>query len=226
MAQSILIIADAGSGKSTSMRKLNPKETFVINVAGKGLPFKGWKKNYKPINKENPKGNISNVSSASGILKAMKHVNDNMPHIKNLIVDDFQYMASFEYFERAQEKGYDKFTDIATNIAAVSRMPKDMRDELNVYYLTHPEEINRNGSVFIKAKTVGKMIDNSLTLEGLFTIVLFGKVIKQDDGTFQYGFETQTDGDNSCKSPMGMFEERFIPNCLKYVNDKIVAYEE
>jgi len=226
MAQSILIIADAGSGKSTSMRKLNPKETFVINVAGKGLPFKGWKKNYKPINKENPKGNISNVSSASGILKAMKHVNDNMPHIKNLIVDDFQYMASFEYFERAQEKGYDKFTDIATNIAAVSRMPKDMRDELNVYYLTHPEEINRNGSVFIKAKTVGKMIDNSLTLEGLFTIVLFGKVIKQDDGTFQYGFETQTDGDNSCKSPMGMFEERFIPNCLQYVNDKIVAYEE
>jgi len=226
MAQSILIIADAGSGKSTSMRKLNPKETFVINVAGKGLPFKGWKKNYKPINKENPKGNISNVSSASGILKAMKHVNDNMPHIKNLIVDDFQYMASFEYFERAQEKGYDKFTDIATNIAAVSRMPKDMRDELNVYYLTHPEEINRNGSVFIKAKTVGKMIDNSLTLEGLFTIVLFGKVIKQDDGTSQYGFETQTDGDNSCKSPMGMFEERFIPNCLQYVNDKIVAYEE
>jgi len=226
MAQSILIIADAGAGKSTAITKLDPKATFIVNVAGKGLPFKGWKKSYIPISKTNQKGNMSNVSSAAGIMKCMKHVNDNMPHVTNLIIDDFQYMASFEYFDRAKEKGYEKFTDIATNIASVSRMPKDMREDLNVYYLTHPEEINRNGSVFIKAKTVGKMIDNSLTLEGLFTIVLFGKVIKLDDGTFQYGFETQTDGYNSCKSPMGMFEDRFIPNCLKYVNEKIVAYEE
>ena len=226
MAQSILVIADSGSGKSTAIRGLNPEETFVINVAAKGLPFKGWKKDYTPISKDNPKGNLSNVSSAGGIMKAMRHINDNMTHIKNIIIDDFQYMASFEYFDRAKEKGYDKFTDIATNIASVAKLPKDMRDDLNIYYLTHPEEVTRNGSVFIKAKTVGKMIDNSLTLEGLFTIVLFGKVIKQDDGTFQYGFETQTDGDNSCKSPLGMFEERFIPNCLQYVNDKIKAYEE
>jgi hypothetical protein len=164
MAQSILIIADSGAGKSTAIRELDPTETFVINVAGKGLPFKGWKKNYQPISKTNPKGNISNVSSAAGIMKCMKHVEENMPHIKNLIIDDFQYMASFEYFDRAQEKGYDKFTDIATNIASVSKMPKDMRDDLNVFYLTHPEEVNRNGSVLIKAKTVGKMIDNALTL--------------------------------------------------------------
>jgi hypothetical protein len=226
MAQSILIIADSGTGKSTAIRELDSKETFIINVAGKGLPFKGWKKNYTAISKDNPKGNLSNVSSAGGIMKAMQHINDKMSHIKTIVIDDFQYMASFEYFDRAKEKGYDKFTDIATNIASVSKLPKDMRDDLNVYYLTHPEEVNRNGSVLIKAKTVGKMIDNALTLEGLFTIVLFGKVIKEDDGSFQYGFETQTDGDNTCKSPAGMFEERFIPNNLKYVNDAIKAYEE
>ena len=225
MAQSILIIADSGTGKSTAIRDLDPKKTFIINVASKGLPFKGWKKNYSLITKDNPGGNLSNTSSAAGIMKALKHINDNMPHIKNIIIDDFQYMASFEYFDRAKEKGYDKFTDIATNIAAVAKMPTKMREDLSVFYLTHPEEINRNGSVFIKAKTVGKMIDNSLTLEGLYTIVLFGKVIKQDDGTFLYGFETQTDGDNSCKSPAGMFEERFIPNCLKYVCEKITEYE-
>ena len=226
MAQSILIIADSGTGKSTAIRELDSKETFIINVAGKGLPFKGWKKNYTAISKDNPKGNLSNVSSAGGIMKAMQHINDKMSHIKTIVIDDFQYMASFEYFDRAKEKGYDKFTDIATNIASVSKLPKDMRDDLNVYYLTHPEEVNRNGSVLIKAKTVGKMIDNALTLEGLFTIVLFGKVIKEDDCSFQYGFETQTDGDNTCKSPAGMFEERFIPNNLKYVNDAIKAYEE
>ena len=226
MAQSILIIADSGTGKSTAIGDLDPKETFIINVAGKGLPFKGWKKNYTAISKDNPKGNLSNVSSAGGIMKAMQHINDKMSHVKTIVIDDFQYMASFEYFDRAKEKGYDKFTDIAVNLAAVAKLPKDMRDDLNVFYLTHPEEINRNGSIFIKAKTVGKMIDNSLTLEGLFTIVLFGKVIKQDDGTFQYGFETQTDGDNTCKSPAGMFRERFIPNNLKYVNDSIKTYEE
>ena len=226
MAQSILIIADSGTGKSTAIKKLPSKETFIINVAGKALPFKGWRKNYEAISKDNPKGNMSSVSSASGIMKAMTHVNDNMPHIKNLIIDDFQYMASFEYFDRSKEKGYDKFTDIATNIATVSKLPKDMRDDLNVYYLTHSEEsTDVNGHRKVKAKTVGKMIDNSLTLEGLFTIVLFGRVIKQEDGTFDYGFETQTNGETTCKSPAGMFEERFIPNCFKYVNEKIVTYE-
>ncbi len=226
MAQSILIIADAGSGKSTAIRKLDPKETFIINVAGKGLPFKGWKKSYTPISKDNPKGNISSVSSATGILKAMRHVEENMPHIKNLIIDDFQYMASFEYFDRSKEKGYDKFTDIATNIATVSRMPKDMRDDLNVYYLTHSEEsTDVNGHRKVKAKTVGKMIDNSLTLEGLFTIVLFGRVIKEDDGSFKYGFDTQTNGENTCKSPDGMFADRFIPNCFDYINIIIKNYE-
>ena len=135
------------------------------------------------------------------------------------------HLGQREAHVRAKEKGYDKFTDIATNIASVAKMPNKMREDLRVFYLTHPEEINRNGSVYIKAKTVGKMVDNSLTLEGLYTIVLFGKVIKQDDGTFLYGFETQTDGDNSCKSPAGMFEERFIPNCLQYVCEKITEYE-
>jgi len=226
MAQSILIIADSGAGKSTAIRELDPKETFIINVAGKALPFKGWKKNYTPISKDNPKGNISSVSSANGIIRAMKHVEENMPQIKNLIIDDFQYMASFEYFDRSKEKGYDKFTDIATNIASVSKLPKDMREDLHVYYLTHSEEsTDVNGHRKVKAKTVGKMIDNSLTLEGLFTIVLFGRVIKEDDGSFKYGFDTQTNGENTCKSPAGMFDDRFIPNCFDYVNRKIAMYE-
>ena len=94
MAQSVLIIADSGTGKSTSMRNLDPKSTVIINIANKPLPFKGWKSNYTTMNKDNPKGNLVSVSSAAGIAKAMKHVNDNMPHIKTLVVDDWQYMSS------------------------------------------------------------------------------------------------------------------------------------
>jgi hypothetical protein len=227
MAQSTLVIADSGSGKSTSIRNLNPEETFVINIANKPLPFKGWKSKYKQIGKDNPSGNLTATSSSSGIIKALKHVNDKMPHITNIVVDDWQYMSSFEYFDRANEKGYDKFTQIAANLAQVAKMPKDLREDLYIFFLTHSEEsTDINGHRKVKAKTVGKMIDNALTLEGLFSIVLFGKAIKQEDGTLEYVFETQTNGENTCKSPMGMFEESTIPNDLQYVKDSILKYEE
>tara|TARA_R110001599_G_scaffold140731_3_gene320950 strand:- start:159 stop:842 length:684 start_codon:yes stop_codon:yes gene_type:complete len=227
MAQSTLIIAESGSGKSTSGRNLDPKETFWINIANKPLPFKGWKKNYTLISKSNPKGNMTNASSAAGIIKALKHVNENMPHITNVVIDDWQYMSAFEYFDKAQEKGYDKFTSIATNLAQVAKYPKDLRDDLYCFFLTHSEDsTDMNGRRKVKAKTVGKMIDNALTLEGLFSIVLFGRVIKEEDGTIKYGFETQTDGNNTCKSPMDMFEESFIENDLQYVKDCIIKYEQ
>ena len=186
MANSVLVIADSGTGKSTSIRTLNPKETFIINIANKPLPFKGWKGMYSQISKDNPKGNLTSTATAPGIIKAMRHVNDKMDHIKNIVIDDWQYMSSFEYFDRANEKG------------------------------------NRK----IKAKTIGKMIDNTLTLEGLFSIVLFGKVNKNDDGVLQYGFETQNSGENTCKSPMGMFEDLFIPNDLQFVKDCIDKYNK
>ena len=225
MAQSVLIIADSGTGKSTSIKSLNPKETFIINIANKPLPFKGWKKNYSNISKDNPKGNMTSASSAPGIIKAMQHVNDKMLEIKTLVVDDWQYMSSFEYFDRANEKGYDKFTSIAANLAQVAKMPKDMREDLTIFFLTHSEEsTDVNGHRKVKAKTVGKMIDNALTLEGLFSIVLFGRVKKTEDG-LEYGFDTQNNGENTCKSPMDMFEESFINNDLQFVKDCIINYE-
>ena len=225
MAQSVLIIADSGTGKSTSMRNLDPKETFIINIANKPLPFKGWKSKYTPISKDNPTGNMTTAASAAGIIKAIQHVNDKMPHITNLIVDDWQYMSSFEYFDRANEKGYDKFTQIAANLAQVAKMPKDLRDDLYVFFLTHSEEsTDVNGHRKVKAKTIGKMIDNTLTLEGLFSIVLFGRVKKTEDA-LEYGFDTVNNGENTCKSPMGMFKDSFIDNDLQLVKDCIIKYE-
>ena len=227
MATSTLVIADSGSGKSTSIRNLNPEETFIINIANKPLPFKGWKGKYKQISKDNPSGNLTSTSTSVGIMKALKHVNDKMPHITNVVVDDWQYMSSFEYFDRANEKGYEKFTQIASNLAQVAKMPKDPREDLYIFFLTHSEEsTDINGHRKVKAKTVGKMIDNTLTLEGLFSIVLFGKAIKQEDGTLEYVFETQTNGENTCKSPMGMFDELTIPNDLQYVKECILEYDK
>ena len=226
MANSVLVIAESGSGKSTSIRTLDPKETAIINIANKPLPFRGWKSNYTVLDKSNPNGNLVNVSSGPGVYKAMQHISEKMPHVKVLVVDDWQYMSSFEYFDKANEKGYDKFTQIAANLAQVAKLPKDLREDLTIFFLTHAEEsTDVNGNRKVKAKTVGKMIDNALTLEGLFSIVLFGKVRKEDDGSLHYGFETQNNGENTCKSPMGMFEDSFIPNDLAYVRDAILAYE-
>lgn len=226
MAQGILIIAESGAGKSTSIETLNPQETFIINVANKPLPFKGWKKMYTPWSKENTSGNLYNSAEPAKIEACLRYISEKRPEIKTIVVDDMQYMSSFEYFERATEKGYDKFVSIAANLAKIARLPKDLRQDLQVYFLMHAEEsLDMEGKRRVKAKTLGKMVDNSLTLEGLFSIVLYGKVKKDKEGNLRYIFETQTNGENTCKSPKDMFEFFEIPNNLALVRQAIIDYE-
>lgn len=226
MANGILVIAESGAGKSTSIESLDPKETFIVNVANKPLPFKGWKKKYVLWSKDNPSGNLYTGSTAQQIEACLGYINSKRPEIKTIVVDDFQYMSSFEFFDRVDEKGYEKFTQIGGHLARIARMPKDLRDDLTVFFLTHTEEsTDMEGKRKFKAKTIGRMVDEKLTLEGLFSIVLFGKVKKDKDGNIRYVFETQTTGDNTCKSPKGMFPDFEIPNDLAYVKDAIQAYE-
>ena len=226
MAQGVLIIAESGTGKSTSIENLDPKETFIINVANKPLPFKGWKKKYTLWSKENLTGNMYDKATPEGIEACIKYVSEKRPEIKQIVVDDFQYMSSFEFFDKANEKGYEKFTQIGAHLARIARMPKDMRDDLIIFFLTHAEEATDiEGKRKFKAKTIGKMVDEKLTLEGLFSIVLFGKAKKDKEGSIRYVFETQTNGENTCKSPRGMFPSFEIANDLKNVTDAIKEYE-
>jgi len=142
------------------------------------------------------------------------------------VVDDFQYMSSFEFFDKADEKGYEKFTKIGAHLARIARMPKDLREDLTIFFLTHAEEAtDLEGRRKFKAKTIGKMVDEKLTLEGLFSIVLFGKTKKNKEGDIRYIFETQTNGENTCKSPRGMFSTFEIPNDLEIVRTSILDYE-
>jgi len=226
MAQGILIIAESGAGKSTSIENLDPKETFIINVANKPLPFKGWKKKYVLWSKDNPTGNLYTGSSAQQIEACLGYVNSKRPDIKTIVIDDFQYMSSFEFFDRSDEKGYEKFTQIGANLARIARMPKDLRDDLTIFFLTHAEEsTDLEGKRKFKAKTIGRMVDEKLSLEGLFSIVLFGKVKKDKDGNIRFVFETKNNGENTCKSPKGMFQDFEIPNDLSLVKESIYSYE-
>jgi len=226
MAQGVLIIAESGAGKSTSIETLDPKETFIINVANKPLPFKGWKSKYKLWSKDTPDGNMYDKAGPESIEAALKYISEKRPEIKTVVVDDFQYMSSFEFFDKADEKGYEKFTKIGAHLARIARMPKDLRSDLIIFFLTHAEEAtDLEGKRKFKAKTIGKMVDEKLTLEGLFSIVLFGKVKKDKESNIRYVFETQTNGENTCKSPRGMFASFEINNDLEFVRQSIIDYE-
>ena len=200
MSNLIAIVGESGSGKSTSIRTLNSEETFIINVASKPLPFKGWRSKYSTWNKENPNGNFVNTSDVDQIYKILAYVNSKRPEIKNVVIEDAQkfYM--------------------------VLKMSIQMRDDMNVFVLCHSENGGSIDEPKFKIKTIGKMIDNTITVEGLFTYVLFTNVERTSDNKVEYSFITHSDGSNTAKTPIDCFEEDLIPNDLQYVVDKINEY--
>jgi ABC-type dipeptide/oligopeptide/nickel transport system ATPase component len=215
MSNMVLVIGESGTGKSTSIRNLNSEETFIINILDKPLPFKGYKKNYKKITQESA-GNYFASDDIQKIKKMLIYIAEKMPEIKNVIIDDFQYLMANEFMRRAKDRGFDKFTEIAQNAWSAINQAQLLRDDLTVYFLSH-SEFSADG--LYKCKTIGKMLDDKITLEGMFTIVLHTTV---KDG--KYKFLTQHDGAHIAKSPQGMFEDLLIDNDLSYVHKKMNEY--
>lgn len=226
MANNCLIIAESGSGKSTSIETLNPSETFIINCSSKNLPFKSWKQLYTPFNSKENTGNIVSTSDPKVIFQVMDIINTKLPNVKTLVIDDFQFMAAFEYMSKIDEVGYAKFNSIAKSIYSIGTKYRDMRDDLTVFYLTHPERSeNIDGDSRISAKSVGKLVSQLIVFEALFTVVLYGKA-KKENKEVRYFFETQTDGETPAKSPKDMFKDLRIPNDLELVRQAILSYNE
>jgi adenylate kinase family enzyme len=223
MSNAILIIGESGSGKSTAVRALPPEKTFIVNCIGKPLPFQGWKGKYQPLG-EDGKGNYLATDNTVTIVKTLGFISEKRPDIEYVVIDDYIYTMVNEFMRRANEKTYDKFTDIGQKAWMLADKAKSLRDNLNVAILTHVEDnMDATGVKKQKAKTVGKLVDNIVNLEGMFTVVLYTDV-EEKDGKNEYGFLTQTDGRNTCKSPDGMFKDKKIPNDLKVVFDQIEKY--
>ena len=198
----VLILGKSGSGKSTSLRNFNSDEVGILNVASKPLPFRNGNK-FKIIN------NADYVK----IAKALKK------HILNTyVIDDSQYLMAFDSFANAGVKGYEKFTNMAVNFYELLQyIIRETPPDVIVYLLHHTEESDTGD---IKAKTIGKMLDQQLTIEGLFSIVLMA-IIGEDGNHY---FLTRSNGHNPVKTPMDMFGDERIDNDLKMVDTAIREY--
>jgi len=227
MANLTAILGNSGSGKSTGIGEnialgisgLNPEDTLIINVINKPLPFKGWSNKFSVIN-----GNYVHTANCGVIIGLLDKIAEKSTkkEFKNIVIDDFQYIMASKFMDDAKKAGYQKFTDLALDIWNILNKATSLPDDINVFVLCHTETLN-DGTT--KAKTIGKLLDEKITLEGLFTTVLYAESELKDNEP-KKTFRTQSNGMDTAKSPHGMFEDLYIPNDLGYVARKINEYNK
>lgn len=207
MGLPVLILGESGSGKTTSLRNFAPGEVGIISVINKALPFRSSLKTY-PLNTKAKQLNKDRYALLTDVLKSSK--------TKTMVIDDSQYLMAYDSFDKAKIKNYDKFTDMAVSFKSlIDTIIDDLPNDMIVYFLNHVETTDAGKT---KIKTIGKMLDQQLTVEGLFTIVLLCEATKNE-----HCFITQSDGTTTCKSPIGMFDSK-IDNDLKFVDKTIREY--
>lgn len=208
MSIATMVLGQSGTGKSTSLRSMSPAQTLLIQVIPKPLPFRS--KEWKPVKDG---GNIIVANQSADICLAMRKTSRPI-----IVIDDLQYLLATEFMERAHEKGYEKFTEMARHYYDVLTAAMTLAAYKRVYLLSHTDT-SESGQV--KAKTIGKLLDEKITVEGLVTIVLRTHVING-----QYVFSTRNSGTDTVKTPIGLFDDEHIPNDLMAVDQAITTYYE
>lgn len=209
MSIATLILGQSGTGKSTSLRNLNPSDVLLIQSIRKPLPFKS--KDWKVLTGEG--GSIYVSDNSEQIIKIMHKCTRPI-----IILDDMQYIMANEYMRRAQETGFSKFTEIGKKTWDIFNAASQLDDNKRVYILSHTEE-NDQGKT--KIKTIGKMLDEKITLEGMVTVCMQTAIIND-----QYVFMTRNNGNNTVKTPIDMFDSEHIPNDLSVVDKAICNFFE
>lgn len=222
MATTILIAGKTGTGKTSAIRTLDPKETLILRVINRTLPFK-----YAGIYGKEQK-NMLSTPTYDSVLKALEWA-DKQKHIKNIVITDGTYIIRQEYFRKANQTGYQKYTDMAVHMQQVLKAIQECRDDIKVFMEYHVESIvTDSGATEYKPSTVGKLLDSQYNILENVDIVLFTQP-QYEDKKITYGFVTNRTIDRNgaeipAKSPIGMFDEMFIPNDLALVAKAIDEY--
>ena len=212
MALPVLVFGGSGSGKTFSLKNFNSNEVGVISVEKGRLPFRSDIKVLripKNFGTQDQNANYATVNAAkyAWIMQMIRAAK-----VKSIVIDDSQYLMVNELFDRAYEKGYDKYTQMAVNFRNLIHFVNDLDDPDKIVYFLHHAELDSEGRM--KAKTIGKMLDEKLTVEGCYDIVIYCQ---------DHKFFTQANGQSTAKTPEGMFDLE-IPNDLKMVDETIRKY--
>lgn len=216
MANLVMILGKSGTGKSTSIKTLDPEETVIINVLGKRLPFKGSNTLYNAEKK-----NLFRIDEYQQLINLLQACN-GQSQIKNVILDDAVYILRKEFFKRAKETGYGKFTELAQHFQQIVTTCEQMRNDINVFFIMHSEDIQSDKiTTGYKVATVGAMLDNQYNPIEVVPMVLYSAIKFDDKGKPTYGFYTHATMEGTiqipAKTPDEMFSEDFIPNDLGMV---------
>ena len=219
MSNLVVILGPTGSGKSTSIKSLDPKETMILALKDidKALPFKGSRKLYNAQNK-----NYFTLKNWEEIITYMESASKNLTNVHNIIIEDATYIMRTEFFNRVAEIGYTKYNELADHFRRIIATGSSLRSDINVFLFLHTEPITQDGNVVgYKAATVGKLLDNQYNPLESVTVTLFAQPKFDDNGDPIFGFWTKKkkvgDVELPAKSPDGMFEEEFIPNDLAVI---------
>jgi len=217
MANNCIILGRSGTGKSTSIKNLNPKETVIFNVLKKRLPFKGSNALYNIENK-----NLFIIDEYTQLIQYLDSINTKALHVKNIVIDDMIYIMRKEYFRRAKESGYTKYTELAQHFQQIISTCENMRDDINIFFILHSEDITSDNSITgYKVSTIGKLLDSQYNPVEVVPMVLYSDIKYDDKGNATYGFYTHRTMNGTieipAKSPNEMFTDDFIPNDLALV---------
>ena len=217
MGNCIIVLGKSGTGKSSSIKGLDPKSTVILNVLGKKLPFKGSSTLYNSANK-----NLFPVNDYTQVINLIQSINEKASNIKNVVLDDAIYIMRKEYFKRAKETGYSKYTELAMHFQQIISACEAARDDLNIFLMMHSEDVQSDKTIVgYKVSTIGQLIDNQYNPVEVVPMVLYSSIKYDEKGNATYGFYTHRFMDGMieipAKSPADMFDSDFIPNDLGLV---------